>query len=499
MTAVGVALLLVGVSAGPDGVSVGGPRLARGDELHYAGEVQEAGDRLGNRFRKRHTLEIRVFVLEATRDTADCAVLTVVRPLPDPGVTAAVVAIGAARVKEVAAPSVRLDLIRMDDRGRVRLLRPAAGPPPLPLASADTAAPPSFPLDSPPVAEFGFFVPFPAAAVKVPSTWDAVEPDRPPIGWKATAETVWNGGRCLELTAVQQSTGYDQPDAVQTGWKRTESVIVSPADGYASTVTRTVVRRDGRDTVGSLKVTFEQQPRNRAIGVKYAATRREVETAWALAEELKELLAQGKKVSPDDFRARAVKVDQYLAESAAGTAFRPAVEAVRRRLEAAAVGIAPPVPAVVKVVRAGPPAVGDLLDDFVLPDVARPSGQFRLSGARGTPVLLVAYRPDAVTSKGTVKLASALLEKYGDRVQVVPVAVFDTPDKAADERKELKLELPIFDGRTLETPLGLDSWPVFLIADGTGKLRWRFDAGLGNETGYLIGKELDELLKKPGK
>ena len=84
-------------------------------------------------------------------------------------------------------------------------------------------------------------------------------------------------------------------------------------------------------------------------------------------------------------------------------------------------------------------------------------------------------------------------------MRVVPVAVFDTPDKAADERKELKLELPIYDGRTLETPLGLDSWPVFLIADGTGKLRWRFDAGLGKETGYLIGQELDELLKKPGK
>lgn len=495
MTAVGVALLMVGLSAEPDGLSVGGPRLTRGDELHYTGEVLQAGDRVGNRFRKRHALEVRLFVLEATRESADCAVLTVVRPLADPAITPAVIAIGAAGAKEVAAPSVRLELIRVDDRGRVRLLHPAAGPPPLPLDSADTADPPPFPLDLPPAAESGFFVPFPAAAVKLHAKWNAVEADRPPIGWTATADTVWNGGRALELTAVQQSTGYDQPDIVRGGWKRTESVIVSPADGYASTVTRTVVRRDGRDAVGSLKVTYEKQPRNRAVGVKYAATRREIETAWALTDELNGLLAHGRRVSSDEFRTRAAKVDQYLDGSVGGTAFRPAIEAVRRRLDAAAVGIAPPVPKVARVANAGPPAVGDLLDDFVLPDVARPSGQFRLSGARGRPVLLVAYRPNAVTSKGTIKLASAIRDKYGDQVRVVPVAVFDTPDVAADERKALKLELPIFDGRELEAPLGIDSWPVYLIADRTGKLTWRFDAGLGKETGYLICQELDGLLK----
>lgn len=489
MTAVGVALLAIGMSAGPDAVAFGGPRLARGDELHYVGEVLEASDRLGNRFRKRHALEIRVFVLEATRESADCAVMTLVRPLPDP----AVVAVGAARVKDATAPSVRLDLIRVDDRGRVRLLRPAAGPPPLPLGLADTAAPPLPPLDSPPAAEFGFFLPVPAVAVAVRSAWDSTEPDRPPIGWKALAETVWNGGRCLELAAVQQSTGYDQPDRVATGWKRTDTVIVSPADGYASTVSRTVTRRDGRDVIGSVKTTYEQQPRNRAAGVKYAALRREIETAWVLAEELNGMI--GRKVLPDEYRTKAAKVDQYLAEGA-GTSFRPAVESVRRQLLASAVGVAPPVPAVVKVMKAGPPAVGDLLDDFVLSEVARPSGQFRLSGARATPVLLVAYRPNAVTSKGTVKLAASLREKYGERVRVVPVAMFDTPDVAAEERKGLKLELPIFDGRELEGPLGIDSWPVFMIADGAGKLRWRFDGGLGKETGFLICKELEELLKR---
>lgn len=502
MTAVGVALLLVGVSAEPgprsdpaNGVSVGGPRLAKGDELHYVGEVLEAGDRVGNRFRKRHALEVRLFVLEATRESADCAVLTVVRPLADPAIAPAVVAIGAARAKEAAAPAVRLDLIRVDDRGRVKLLRPAAGPPPLPLASADTAEPPPFPLDLPPLAELGFFVPLPATAARVQSSWDTAEADRPPVGWKATGETVWNGGRCLELTAVQQSTGYDQPDSAASGWKRTETVIVSPADGYASTVTRTVARRDGRDILGSVTVSYEQQPRNRAIGVKYATVRREIETAWAFEEDLKVLLSAAKRTPPAEFRTRAAKVEQYLEDNAVGTAFRPAVEAVRRRYEAAAAGIAPPVPPAAKATKARPPAVGELLDDFVLPDVARPGGQFRLSGSRGMPVLLVAYRPNAVTSKGTVKLASALRDKYGDRVKVVPISVVDTPDVAADERKALHVELPIYDGRELEKPLGIDSWPVFLVADGTGKLRWRFDAGLGKETGYLICKELDGLLK----
>jgi len=497
MTAVGVALLAVGLSAGPDGLTVSGPRLARGDELHYTGDVELAGDRLGNRFRKRHALDVRVFVLDATRESADCAVLTVVRPLADPAVVDAIIAIGAARVREVAAPSVRLELIRVDGRGRVKSLRPAAGPPPLPLASAGVTDAPAFPLDLPPTAEFGFFVPFPAAAVKAGTTWDAVEADRPPVGWKATTETVWNGGRCLELTAVQQSTGYDQPDAVRTGWKRSDRVIVSPADGYASAVSRTITRRDGRDGVGSLKVTYEQQPRNRAVGVKYSATRREIETAWSLTADYDALRSKGQRASAIEYRTRAAKVDQYLEETVGGTTFRPAIESARRRFEAGADGVAPPVPKViVRAAKPGPPAVGQFLDDFVLPDVARPSGQFRLSGARGSPVLLIAYRPNVVTSKGTVKLATALQAKYGDRVKVVPFAVFGPPDVAADERKALKLDLPIFDGRELEEPLGIESWPVFLIADGTGKLRWRFDDGLGGETGFLICKELDGLLKK---
>lgn len=497
MTAVGVVLLAVGLSAGPDELTVSGPRLARGDELHYTGDAELTGDRLGNRFRKRYALEIRVFVLDATRESADCAVMTVVRPLADPAVVEAVIAIGAAKVREAAAPSVRLDLVRVDDRGRVKRLLPAAGPPPLPLASAATADPLTFPLDLPPPAEFGFFVPFPATAVTAGTTWDVVETDRPPVGWKATGECVWNGGRCLELTAVQQSTGYDQPDAVRAGWKRTDRVTVSPADGYASTVRRTVTRRDGRDGVGTLNVSYEQQPRNRAVGVKYAATRREIETAWSFVADFDALRAKGARVPVADYRARAAKVEQYLEETVAGTAFRPAIDAARRRFEAAADGVAPPVPSVVvRAARPGPPVVGQLLDDFVIPDVARPSGQFRLSGARGTPVLLIAYRPNTVTSQGAVKLANALQAKYGDRVRVVPLAVFAPPDVAADERTALKSELPIFDGRKLEEPLGIESWPVFLIADGAGKLRWRFDAGLGGETGFLVGRELDALLKK---
>ena len=65
MVPVGFALVLLTCTpSAPPGLAVAAPRLQRGDELVYTGEIRESSDRPDNRFKKKHLLEIRVFVLE---------------------------------------------------------------------------------------------------------------------------------------------------------------------------------------------------------------------------------------------------------------------------------------------------------------------------------------------------------------------------------------------------------------------------------------------------
>src|SRR5207253_2364813 len=57
--------------------------LQKGDELTFTGTVEEAVDRPGVRFRRKHQLEIRVLVLERTEKWADVTVVTLLRRTDD--------------------------------------------------------------------------------------------------------------------------------------------------------------------------------------------------------------------------------------------------------------------------------------------------------------------------------------------------------------------------------------------------------------------------------
>jgi hypothetical protein len=283
-------------------------------------------------------------------------------------------------------------------------------------------------------------VPLPVTAVRGGDTWDVAEAGRPPQVWAAKNGAVWNGRRCVEATAVQQTDGYDQPDKVRHGWKRTDTVLASPADGFASTVTRTVVRRDGADRVGSVTVRYELQPSNKHAGGKYADTRAEVEAGWAFAARHAEWVRA--KYRPDEQRARAAEIDRYLDERAASP-YRAAVEAVRRRYESGADGTAPPVAAITKkvivtLVDEGPKA-GQPAADFVAPDVDKPTGRVRLSAVRGQPAVVAFFKPGSDTSRDTLAVCEALHRKYAGELTVIPLAVYGTPADAAKQRAVLKL------------------------------------------------------------
>jgi peroxiredoxin len=419
--------------------------------------------------------------------------MTCVRPLVDPVVAgSAAVVTGADLTRRDLPAAVQLDLIRVDPRGRVTRLAPPPGPPPIPINSATPTKPaPAIPIDTVPLTELGLFIPLPAKPATVGATWETADPNRPPVVWSAAREMVWNGGRCVEVTATQQTDGWSRPALAVVGWKRTDVLLTAPADGFASKVVRTIERREGAGVVGWVKVEYELQPPNKHVGPRYDDVRREVEVAYGFLSELAPLLPRADRIDAQQFRSRLVKIDRFLEEPATG--FRPALAAARRSCEAASRGEVPP-----RAIRADrdepkPLAPGRPAPDFVAPWV-HAVGQFRLSAARGKPVVLVFFKPHSKTAVGALAVAEALHKKYADRAAVVALAVSAGADAAERQRDELKLTLPVASGSSVRAAYDIDTYPKFFVVDGAGLLSWQFN-GYGPEVGYLVKTQVERLLK----
>ena len=478
-----------------DARTVPPPRLLVGDELCYAGEVVEVSERFDNRFRKKSELDVRLLVLEVGPDHADGALLTRLRPRLDPVIAGPASAVLGQDAGRQPPPTLRVDLVRIDGRGRVTLLTPTAAAPKglgatLDLARQTTAGPlPASPLDGPPVLEAGFCVPLPLRSAVVGTAWDAADGDRPPVAWAAHADGLWHGGRALEVRGLQQSEGFDRPSETRAGWRRTERLLIGPADGTACRVERRVERRQGAATQGTVEVTYELQPGTRLTGERLTQQAREAHAAYQLGAELAAL--QARRAPAAEFQSRALRIAQFLQDHPAGS-FREAVEAAHRRTLAAATGERLPVAFVALGRPPEAPRVGQVAPDFVAPCVPDVR-QTRLSSLRGKPCVLVFYRPDSKTSAGALAVAEALHAHAAGRASVVGVAVLEDPAVAQRQRLDLKLTLPLLDGRGVAALYGVETYPRFLVLDGQGAVAWQFD-GFGPETGLLTRTQLDRLV-----
>lgn len=306
------------------GPALGTARLPAGVERVYAGTAEEVGRGVLNPFRKRHELEVRLLVLDSHPGGADVAVLTRVWPLADPVVAGPAAALTGRDVPTRGDPSVRLDLIRVDPRGRVGKLSTSpftVGP------SAASAPLPDGPPDRLPVVETGFFVPLPPRPVRPGDGW--TDGTDPPTLWTVGDEVGWNGAAAVVVTGVRQTAGFDTPATALTGWRRADTLTVPPADGFAVVLERAVQRREGGAVVGELRVRYEQKSAGRLSGRLLEEVRREAEAACKFAADLAPLLAQGPRADPRLVRQRLVAVRKHLDDGPARGPFREAVEAVR--------------------------------------------------------------------------------------------------------------------------------------------------------------------------
>lgn len=488
-------LLLTGcfLTQAPIPIPLNPPRWSRGDELIYRGVIVEAGEELDNRFRKHSDLEVRLFVLEADALGADCVVLTTVRSREDPRIRQAVkVVSGPVPEPEAEVPAVHLEWLRLSPRGEIRLLRPLPGPLPL-LIDRTTATEPvtGGTLDGPPRLELGMLVPRPGFDLCPGRTWDADGfVGQPPVSWKAVRETVWNGGRCLELQATQQSDGWEYPQTVPRGWQRRETVVISATDGTTCSVRRRVEHRHGLDIVRWIEVSYERMPPYRHVGVRYTEARRDAESAYCFNRWLDSPKLAG---SAEEIRRILAKIDRYLEENPTATMFRPAIDAARRR------GVYLLSRPVEQRLREGSQASDFLIaegqpsPDFIAPAIAA-SGPFRLANARGQPVVLIFYKPGTPLGAAALIIAEALHRRYSGKAVVLPLIVTTDAETAYAEWQQRKLSVPLFAGAFLRERYGIDSYPRFFLVDANGILRNRFE-GVGNETGFLLRRELEALLK----
>ncbi len=333
----GLLLALIATAAEPpSGPVAGPPALIRGDRIPFTGEVTDDADKAGRVTKRIYALDVSLFVLEASASRTDCALFTQITPKSDPGVIAAVANVmGTSPASRPLTPITRLDLIRIDNRGRVsRLIPPGRTPFFLSDPKTKTEAFPPLSLDEPPITELGMFVPLPETSASVGASWTVADRDRPARTFTVKGTKLLNGGQCLVITAVQQSAGYADLAKVAAGWQRYDGLTVSPTDGLARVVDRQIVHREGNATVQRIAVNYEIKPIVPHAGKSYRDVRAEIETAAWLGAELDKVLAVGGK--PEEAEVERIKVlAKRHAEDRPATVFRPAVEAVMQRAEAA--------------------------------------------------------------------------------------------------------------------------------------------------------------------
>lgn len=460
--------------------------LLKGDELTYTGTVSEGANRVGNRFRRGHALEIRVLVLDASDRWADAAILTVLRRTDDAVSGAVADLTGGARAAN-APPLVRLDLVRVHADGTAHALFPV-GPPPLALdAKTPARGLPVLPLDCFAPFEFGMFPPRPPRGSNgEPWTVASADNARGAETWQEAKTEFVTGERCALLVMNQQHANWEKPVGGKGAWHRADAVWVSTLDGTARKLHRVIKHRDGieADLAAWVEVKFELKDRGRAVGRTFDRARHDIETAFAAASDAAPFLADAAKHGPRAFESRIQKLDAHLSETDATSTYREAVVAVRRQLEAAKRGqpvakVAVPLGPAVLPKQIAWPGVGDFAPDFT-------SGPFKLTAQRGKPVVLVFYKPGSETAPLALAVADALHEKYGAKAAVVPLAVWaEQPARASGA--------PVFDGSRAELVYGVDSVPRFAVLDARGVVKWSF-AGAGAETGFAVNEQLERLL-----
>jgi peroxiredoxin len=448
------------------------PQLGRAQEFVYRGTYEEKAAGSDLEFERKYSLRGVVFVLDASPRGAETAFLTVLRPRNAAG----------GHIEEAAPSSARLEIVRVDPRGRV---------------SADPWKALTVPLEGPPTVEVGAFVEVPREPVGQGKSWSVEEVGRPARKWTVAGTEAVNGTTCIKLVGVQQSDDWEKPRADRVAWWRQDTVWVAPRLGVAHKVERLIKRREParKQPFYQSVLAYELETRSEYPRNVYDDIRREVTQTRDLGEAAAPLLPEPAKYSAQ-IDALLGRIKYHTDHHAvAVSVYREPLLHLQRRLEAARRGEA--APAVAPMERESPSivvAVGKPVPDFLTTDfTSKETG--RLYRFRGRPLLLIFYNPTSPLTENVLRLGEEISISSKGAVGVVGLAMSQDAESVRKQRAELKLTIPVFDGRGLRQTYAVEATPKMMVIDPDGVLRGAW-MGWGEETRDAVLRELRQWQKK---
>jgi peroxiredoxin len=447
-----------------------GPRLARGQELVYAGSfIEEAAGR-GVQFTRRYRVESRILVLDSQGPQTELAVLTSLklRPFTTPGPGAS------------DSSFVRLEFARLSPQGKVTL---------------PTGGAVGVPIQGPSTLECGVFVELPHGRVGVGRTWEVAQEGQPPRSWRVVGSEMINGSRCLKIVGVQQSEDWDRPRADRTGWQRRDTLWVGLGTGVAYRVERIIERREParRDPTERSVTNYTLESQVVFPRPLLEDRRRELFQFFALADAAAPLLHEPERSGRQSIEALTARITSHI-ENHPATPYREAILQLKHRLEAAQRGDLVPVEASEDASPVAPvAALGHPAPDFLVSDLTT-RDSVRLRRLLGQPILLVFFSPTSKSCPEILRFAQDLCEKPPGGIRVLGLDVSNDAKSVAHQRQDLKLTFPIAAGQGLRVSYGVDATPKLVLLDSAGIVRGGY-VGWGPETPQLIAEELKRCSK----
>jgi peroxiredoxin len=440
------------------------PRLRAGHELVYEGTYNEKIIGQNNKFDQSYRLETTVFIRDTLPRGFDAALVTVLEQR----------GLRPERAQMVAPSSVRLELAHVSLQGLVE-------------STGDGSL--LVPLDGPPTIECGAFVPAPRNRVGR-EPWEVAETGRPPRTWQVMGTERINNTACLKVVGIQQSEDWalDHARADRTAWQRQDTVWLAPSLGVAYKVERVIKRREPlrREPTQESRLTYQLQSWLVYPGQFFDERRQEIGKARAFVEQAVPLIRKP-GFYEEQINTLLKRIDSYIESRPGVDPYRKAILQVKRRVEAAKRGEAPPDPVTDQAEKN--PAVarlGHRAPDFIATDLLRQEA-VHLRRLLGHPILLVFFNPAYQTANDVLRFAN---DKHRAGVTVLGLSVSEDVDAAKKRHTDLQLTFPIAAGQGFHVSYGVEATPRIVVLDPEGIVRGTY-TGWGSET----RAEVNEVLK----
>jgi peroxiredoxin len=327
-------------------------------------------------------------------------------------------------------------------------------------------------------------------------TWEILDGNYPARVWKVIGSEPINGTRCIKLEALQKSDDWDHPRADRTAWKRRDLVWLAADLGVAYRVERTIERREPaqRDPSQRAVAQYELQSSLKYPGRLFEDRRREILQAHKFFESVAPMLPNPGKYGPRPFQYVSERINQHL-ENQPPTPYRDAVIQVKRRIEAAQRGEAPPALA---ADDDGPAdstfGIGHKAPEFVVPNLLTGESVHRRRWS-GKPLVMVFYTPSSQTAQELLRFAQRLQDENGKKISVIACAFSNDASDIRRQQDELHLSLPVIAGKGLRQSYAVEATPKLVVIDAQGVVRGSY-VGWGPETQGAVNDELRLWLPK---